>query len=62
MTAPLIVTDAPKWWQVYDNVVLLTRWLADNGHDAQQVAYAVEKPWKYGDEFSQAQRDLEEDK
>ncbi len=45
---------APRWFQVHDNLVTLTRWMADNGYTADDLAYAVEKPWKYEDEWRQA--------
>ena len=38
----------------YDDLVLLTSWLAEVGESAKTVAYAVEKPWKYADELSLA--------
>ena len=38
----------------HEDLVVLTAWLADRGHDAKTVAYAVEKPWKYTDELSLA--------
>lgn len=43
-----------KWFNEYDNVVRLTSYMADNGYDAQEVAYAVEKPWKFVDVWEQA--------
>jgi hypothetical protein len=42
------------WWIRHSNMVTLTRWMADNGYDADQVAYAVEKPWKHTAEFMKA--------
>lgn len=38
----------------YDELVVLTSWLAERGDSAQTIAYAVEKPWKYADELSLA--------
>jgi len=35
----------------YDDLVLLTAWMADNGFTAAEVAAAVEKPWHYHDEL-----------
>jgi hypothetical protein len=43
-----------EWWNVHDNLVTLTRWMADNDHDSSEIADAIEKPWKYGPEFAQA--------
>ena len=42
------------WYEKHDNIILLTAWMADNGFPAKEVAYAVEKPWKFADEFQQA--------
>jgi len=49
-----------QWWRTYDNVVLLTGWLAEQGFDAKAVAYAVEKPWKYEAEFYAAKYELDD--
>lgn len=38
----------------YDDVVVLTAWMAAEGYTAEEVAYAVEKPWKHLDELAQA--------
>jgi|KBSMisStandDraft_5_1062788.scaffolds.fasta_scaffold310873_3 hypothetical protein len=48
------------WWDDHDNMVRLTAWLADNNYEAKDVAYAVEKPWKYEPEFYAALYDLDE--
>jgi hypothetical protein len=40
-----------EWWQDHDNIVLLTRHMADTGETADTVADAVAKPWKFEDEF-----------
>lgn len=37
------------------DLVLLTRWMADENYDADDIAYAVEKPWKYIDELASAE-------
>ena len=39
------------WFTDHSNIVTLTSYLADHGYDAADVAYAVEKPWKFEDEF-----------
>lgn len=39
------------WCDVHDNLVLLTRWLADAHYGGSGVADAVEKPWNYDREF-----------
>ena len=38
----------------HEDLVILTAWLAREGHTADAVAYAVEKPWKYPDELATA--------
>ena len=32
-------------------LVALVRWMANNGYRADEIAYAVEKPWKYDREM-----------
>ena len=54
MTLPNPDTD-PQWYEHHDALVLLTSYLADRSpSDAKDVAYAVEKPWKYEDEYKEA--------
>lgn len=45
------------WWKNHDNLITLCNWLAKNGRSGGEVAYAVEKPWKYEEEFNEAQAD-----
>jgi hypothetical protein len=33
----------------HDDLVLLTSYMAEHGYKASEVAYAVEKPWKFID-------------
>jgi len=42
------------WWTYYENIILLVHYLAEVGWQAEDIAYAVEKPWKYFQEFSSA--------
>jgi hypothetical protein len=56
--APRVVRPE-RWWRDHDNLVLLTAWLAENGRSGGEVAYAVEKPWKYEDEFDEAAKEQE---
>lgn len=42
------------WYAVHANLVLLTRYLADGGWEAETIADAVEKPWKYEPEYRAA--------
>lgn len=43
-----------QWFEDHDNLVTLTRWLADSGYSARNIADVIEKPWKYDDEFAMA--------
>lgn len=38
------------------DLIVLTRWMADEGFTAGEVADAVEKPWKYTDWLAIARR------
>jgi hypothetical protein len=51
------MSDTP-WFAYHENIVTLTRYIADQGYSADDVAYAVEKPWKYEKEFKEAQEEL----
>ena len=42
------------WYAHHENLVLLVHFLAENGNSGQEVADAVEKPWKYRDEYDLA--------
>ncbi|MEE8177716.1 MAG: hypothetical protein V3T65_06955 [Acidobacteriota bacterium] len=44
-----------KWYEDHDNLVLLTRYLAAMDDSSTEIAYAVEKPWKFEKEFKAAQ-------
>ena len=40
------------WWDTHDNLVTLLHYLNDHeGYDTDEVIAAVEKPWKYTDEW-----------
>lgn len=44
-----------EWWKVHDNLVFLTRYMADSdNYDAGTIADVVEKPWKWEDEYKEA--------
>lgn len=50
------------WYMNHDNIVTLIDWMAeDNSYSKQDLASAVEKPWKYEDEFRTAQAKLDEE-
>lgn len=53
-----------KQWdlgQDHGNLCILVDFMADNGATAAELTYAVEKPWKYSDEFAEALADLQGD-
>lgn len=39
------------WWAEHGNLAQLVRHLADQGYSGDDIAYVVEKPWKYENEF-----------
>ena len=41
----------------HDDLIVLTSWLASQGHSAEDIAYAVEKPWKYEAELAAAKHE-----
>lgn len=49
-----------KWYDEHSNLVLLAHYLADQGENADTVAYAMEKPWKFEDEFNKAQEEQDD--
>lgn len=49
MTQPTVT--ATPWYAVHDNLVLLTRHLADEGYEGDQIASVIEKPWQWEREF-----------
>ena len=44
----------------WDEVILITSYLAEHGETAKNVAYAVEKPWKFLDVLDAAKKELSE--
>lgn len=48
-----------RWWENRDNLTLLCIRMAEAGYSADQVAYAVEKPWKFTDEFHQFEAEFQ---
>ena len=46
----------------YEDLVILTSHMADNGYSAAEVAYAVEKPWKFEDVLIDAREEIEQDR
>lgn len=52
-------TEPPRagelpWYADHGNLITLTRYMADTGASAGDVAYAVEKPWAHEDEWRDA--------
>lgn len=45
--------------QAKADLVLLASYLAEQGTEAKDIAYAVEKPWKYADELAEAKREVQ---
>lgn len=52
-----------RWWETptgypgtanRDTLALVLHWMAEQDYTARDVAYAVEKPWKFTDEFRAA--------
>lgn len=39
----------------YDDIVLTADWMARNGYEASEVAYLIEKPWKFHHELACAE-------
>lgn len=51
-----MTTDSDhEWFADYANIILLTSHMAYHHDLASEIAYAVEKPWKYTDTFREAQ-------
>jgi hypothetical protein len=47
------------WFEDWDNIITLTTWMSNNDYRADEVAYAVEKPWKFEDEWNKAKKEVE---
>lgn len=46
-----------EWYQDHNNLITLICWMAAQPeYDKGDLAYAVEKPWKFSTEFGEAQR------
>jgi hypothetical protein len=42
------------WWENHENLALVASHMADSGATAHDVAYMVEKPWKFTDQYDEA--------
>lgn len=49
-----------RWFQDHRNMILLVRHLADDEATGDQVAWAVEKPWLYSEEFIDAGGEIDD--
>ena len=58
MTETRGMTAEEPWWQDRENLALLLQWMAsadsEGSWNMSDAAYAVEKPWKYADEYAKA--------
>ena len=43
----------------YEDVIILTSYMADQDYTVKDLAYAVEKPWKFVDVLAEAKKALE---
>lgn len=43
-----------RWFQDFRNMILLTRFMADEGASGDRIAKVVEKPWLYTPEFRES--------
>lgn len=58
----LIDELADEWYASHQAMVLLTSYMADCGEfDARDIAYAVEKPWKFALAYVRAVKEQEEE-
>lgn len=54
--------DLDHWFTDHANIVILTSWMArEEAFNKEDMAYAVEKPWKYEEEFKEAVAEIERD-
>ncbi len=61
MTRTPDTPENPDHAFTHSQLAELAHYLADSGHDADTVAYAVEKPWKYPDAWQAIQSDIPAD-
>ncbi len=45
------MNEQTNWFKEYNNIAALARYMADSNASADDVAYMIEKPWKYQTEF-----------
>ena len=50
-----------RWWETHDNVTITAYWMVAQGFEAQEIAYLVEKPWKFTVEWLNAEAAIEDD-
>ena len=49
-----------SWVFSHDDLVILTAFMADDNYTADEIAYAVAKPWKFEDVLNEAKDALAE--
>ncbi len=42
------------WHEDRDNLARLARWMGEQGDGVDEVAYMLEKPWKFDDDWRRA--------
>lgn len=47
------------WWDNHANLLVLLESLRDSGAAPEELIYAVEKPWKFNDEYLTALEEAE---
>ncbi len=45
------MTESGEWWLRVENMAALAYWMSDHGYATYTVAYMVEKPWKFTEEY-----------
>ena len=53
--------DNREWYEIHDNLCLTADYMAEHGFSAKDLAYFVEKPYKFEDEFKKAQEAFDEE-
>lgn len=42
------------WYDDRRNLAVVARWMGEQGDTADEIAYMLEKPWKFEDEWRRA--------
>lgn len=46
------------WWNNHDNLLVLLDSMQNSGATPEEIIYAMEKPWKFNDEYQSALGEL----